>query len=126
MDPTHIDSQPVLSRVAKCRFLETEKKEVVHQRWRRVGEARKLDNPIGQDSGPSAQVGECDSSKPTTRSINSSGKEYFMPPATQSANNQESPPSEEDKQDNSGKDKPRKLVAAIPEVCSANCEQTVR
>ena len=126
MDPPHVTLQPVLSRVAKRRFLETEKKGVAQQEWRRVGEERKLDKPMNQDSGPSAQVGECDSSQPAARSTNSSGKEFFKPPIPQPANTTKHPPSEEDVQDQNLKDKPRKLVAAIPDgllsKLRANCE----
>jgi hypothetical protein len=125
MAPTRIDSQSVPTRVAKRRFLETEKKGASHHVWRRVGE-KKLDNPTGQDSGPTAQVGECDFPTPAARSTNSSEKEYFMPPATQPANIREQPPFEEDEQDKRRKDKPRKLVATIPDVLlstlRANCE----
>jgi hypothetical protein len=124
MAPTHVDSQPAPPKVAKQSFLVMAKKDSARQMWRRVGGKQKLDPPVGQDSGPPAQVGEPCFPQPAARSTNSSEKDRFTPPAKRHANNKEQTPSEEEEQDRDHKDTPRKIVAAIPDALLSKLRAT--
>ena len=125
MDSTHYDLQVAPARVAKRRFLETDKKGATRQVWRRIGDEQLSDEPINQNSRPPAQVGETRPPTPAARSTHSFATHTFTPPAPPLSTTERAPPGKHE-QETRDKEQHRKLIASIPEALlsklRANCK----